>query len=151
MNTDKDSWRIRAEKAEAERDRLRASVIECEDGWASHCLEQTKEAPLTKQGRAAWWATIENSVQHGNAVGCTCMMEMHATDVQRLLELIEAAEAERDRLLKMVEWLAGRCAEHCDDKGPNPRCSVAVCTIIHCNKATAEEWKEAARKSVEGK
>ncbi len=63
----------------------------------------------------------------------------------------QTSEAQVARLNKMVDWLAGRCVEHCEDKGPNPECSVAVCTIIHCDKATIEEWKEAALKAVEGK
>ena len=85
------------EAAEAQLKEAQASVRECEEGWTSHCLEQTQKAPLTKQGRAAWWATIENSVQAGNAAGHSCMMEIHATQVQRFLELIEAAEARAEK------------------------------------------------------
>ena len=77
--------------------------------------------------------------------------EVESSYQEYIREAVAETEDENVRLQKMVDWLAGRCAEHCEDKGPNPRCSVAVCTIIHCNKATAEEWKEAARKSVEGK
>lgn len=70
------------------------------------------------------------------------------TEIEHWGKLYLMMRKDEQRLTKMVDWLAGRCAEHCEDKGPNPRCSVAVCTIIHCNKATAEEWKEAASRAV---
>jgi hypothetical protein len=97
--------RLRADLAAAE-----VAVRECEEGWSEHCAEREREAPLTKQGRAAWWASIENSVQKGNATGHTAMMELPATDVQRLLELLEAAETQRDLAIQTVENIQGKVA-----------------------------------------
>ena len=64
-----------------------------------------------------------------------------------LVEALEQAEAENDRLTKMVDWLAGKLSEHCLADGGD--CNILICpTYIACRNATPKVWKEAARRVV---
>ena len=56
---------------------------------------------------------------------------------------------QNERLTKERDWLAEACAEHCHDKcGDDARCSFVGCEPVHCNHATTDQWKEAARRAV---
>lgn len=63
----------------------------------------------------------------------------------------QTAEAENARLAKMVDWLAGRCAEHCCDRwGCDCTCRVNGCAHEDdkCSKPEPKDWAEAARRGV---
>lgn len=95
---------------------------------------------ITPEERASWRDECKNWMGRDSEI----VIRM------RLLSALETAQAENARLRAERDWLAERCAEHCEDKRPNPSCSVAVCTITHCSKATTEEWKETAFRAVGG-
>jgi len=64
----------------------------------------------------------------------------------------EQAEAQVARLTAERDWLAKVCAMHCRDKSTDDsQCNISDCAPVHCRHASADQWKEAARKSVEGK
>ena len=59
----------------------------------------------------------------------------------------EKAEAENDRLTKMVDWLADKLSDHCLADGGD--CNIPICpTYIACRNATPKVWKEAASRAV---
>ncbi len=67
-----------------------------------------------------------------------------------LVEALKSAEANVTRLNKMVDWLAEKCAMHCHDKDGDEMCSYDTCGMFNCWHVSECEWKEAARKSVDG-
>ena len=57
------------------------------------------------------------------------------------------AEANVERLNKMVDWLADKLSDHCLADGGD--CNIQICpTYIACRNATPEVWKEAANRAV---
>lgn len=71
------------------------------------------------------------------------------TEIEHWGKLYLMMTKDEQRLTKMVDWLAGRCAEHCNVKTLDA-CAVDTihCKGIHCTEATLEEWKEAARRAL---
>ena len=77
--------------------------------------------------------------------------------IRNLIEALEQAEsraekseAENTRLTKERDWLSEKCAMHCHDKDGDEMCSYDTCGMFNCWHVSECEWKEAARKSVDG-
>ena len=71
------------------------------------------------------------------------------TEIEHWDKLYLMMTKDEQRLTKMVDWLAGRCAVHCSDKcTDDANCSIASCLMQHCRHTTSEEWAEAARRAV---
>ena len=62
----------------------------------------------------------------------------------------QKAEANVARLTKGRDWLSEKCAMHCHDKDGDEMCSYDTCGMFNCWHVSECEWKEAARKSVDG-
>lgn len=71
------------------------------------------------------------------------------TEIEHWGKLYLMMTKDEQRLTKMADWLAERCAEHCNVKTLDA-CAVDPihCKGIYCTGATPEEWQEAARRAV---
>ena len=73
------------------------------------------------------------------------------TEIEHWGKLYLMMTKDEQRLNKMVDWLADKCAMHCHDKDRDDiLCSDDACDIssITCFGASACDWKEAARRAV---
>ena len=70
--------------------------------------------------------------------------------VRDLVDTLEQAEANVERLTKERDWLSEKCAMHCHDKDGDEMCSYDACGMFNCWHVSECEWKEAARKYVDG-
>lgn len=68
--------------------------------------------------------------------------------IQLRLNMHEVLQ-QNERLTKMVDWLAEKCAMHCHDKSTDDsQCNILDCGPVHCLHASADQWKEAASRAV---
>ena len=71
------------------------------------------------------------------------------TEIEHWDKLYLMMTKDEQRLTKMVDWLAKMCAMHCRDKSTDDsQCSISNCGPVHCRHASADQWKEAARRAV---
>ena len=132
MNTDKDSWRIRAEKAEKELAGADAEISELRDELEDSRGTE-KDAPNVLCAIARLVGVYEHSQELGDDMGA---MALEA--VQDLIADKQKAEAQVARLTAERDWLAERCAEELGFSD----------SLFKERKATVDEWKEAARRAV---
>ena len=145
MNTDKDSWRIRAENAEKELAGADAEISELRDELEDSRGTE-KDAPNILCAIARLVGVYEHCQELGDDMG-TLVLEA----VQDLIADKQKAEANVERLTKERDWLADKCAMHCHDKDLDDiLCSDDACDIssLTCVGASACDWKEAARRAV---
>jgi hypothetical protein len=133
MNTDKDSWRIRAEKAEKELAGADAEISELRDELEDSRGTE-KDAPNILCAIARLVGVYEHSQEIGDDMG-----EMTLDAVRDMLADKQAADANVARLTKMVDWLASHTAD--------------ICASVYQDSYdlhwwTDCEWKEAARRAV---
>ena len=107
MNTDKDSWRTRAEKAEKELAGADAEIAELRDELEDSRGTE-KDAPNILCAIARLVGVYEHCQELGDDMG-----EMTLDAVRDLLADKQTAEANVARLNKMVDWLAGKLSEQC--------------------------------------
>lgn len=68
--------------------------------------------------------------------------------IQLRLNMHEVLQ-QNERLTKMVDWLAQRCAMHCHDKDRDDiLCSNDTCDIQTCWGASGDEWERSTRRAV---
>ena len=73
------------------------------------------------------------------------------TEIEHWDKLYLMMTKDEQRLTKMVDWLAEKCAMHCHDKDSDDiLCSDDACDIssLTCFGASGCDWKEAARRAV---
>ena len=128
MNTDKDSWRTRAEKAEKELAGADAEIAELRDELEDSRGTE-KDAPNILCAIARLVGVYEHCQELGDDMG-----EMTLDAVRDLLADKQTAEAKVARLTKMVDWLANQL--DCPSEFTN------------CAVDCAECRKEAARRAV---
>ena len=128
MNTDKDSWRIRAEKAEKELAGADAEISELRDELEDSRGTE-KDAPNVLYAVARLVGVYEHCQELGDDMGT-----MSIEAVQELLAEKQRAEANVARLTKERDWLANQL--DCPSEFTN------------CAVDCAEGRKEAARRAV---
>ena len=133
----------RAERAEKELAGADAEITELRDELEDSRGTE-KDAPNILCAIARLVGVYEHCQELGDDMGT-----MSLDAVQGLLAEKQKAEAENVRLTKMVDWLAEVCAIHCRDKSADDsQCSISNCGPVHCRHASADQWKEAARRAV---
>ena len=135
----------RAEKAEKELAGADAEISELRDELEDSRGTE-KDAPNILCAIARLVGVYEHCQELGDDMGT-----MSLDAVQDLLAEKQKAEAENTRLTQMVDWLAGRCAEHCCDRwGCDCTCRVNGCAHENdmCSKPEPKDWAEAASRAV---
>lgn len=141
MNTDKDSWRIRAEKAEKEIAGADAEIAELRDELEDSRGTE-KDAPNVLCAISRLVGVYEHSQELGDDIG-----EMTLDAVRDLLADKQTAEAKVARLRAERDWLAaelsGGCStSRCIYEGATESCP------LECGEHSAGHWTEAARRAV---
>ena len=73
------------------------------------------------------------------------------TEIEHWGKLYLMMTKDEQRLTKIVDWLAEKCAMHCHDKSTDDsQCNISGCGPVHCLHASADQWKEAASLAVAG-
>ena len=132
MNTDKDSWRIRAEKAEKELADADAEISELRDELEDSRGTE-KDAPNILCAIARLVGVYEYSQELGDDMG-----EMTLDAVRDLLADKQTAEANVARLNKELDWLANKLI-YCPPEFTNCALDCAECRKEAARRAVAAE------------
>ena len=130
MNTDKDSWRIRAEKAESDKAALEEDLEATEKNLkeSSGFIEELLSG--LKHRFPVQYADLEGGEYGDDAFSSHDLFDLV---IDPAVNAAQKAEAERDRLQKMVDWLAMHLSGYDVQK---------KCTVY------AADWIEAASLAV---
>ena len=136
MNTDKDSWRIRAEKAESDKAALEEDLEATEKNLkeSSGFIEELLSG--LKHRFPVQYADLEGDEYGDDAFSSHDLFELV---IDPAVNAAQKAEANVARLTKMVDWLASHTAD--------------ICASVYQDSYdlhwwTDCKWKEAAREAV---
>ena len=148
MNTDKDSWRIRAEKAESDKAALEEDLEATEKNLkeSSGFIEELLSG--LKHRFPVQYADLEGDEYGDDAFSSHDLFELV---IDPAVNAAQEAEAENARLRAERDWLAENIADR--------PCAYDICPFgLHrptgpddddCDKTRAQCWQEAARRAAE--